>query len=142
MIVKGKSKWAFIKTPNTTFEPKYTINVYPEDEDVLNGFKEQGYPVKTDKVTGEEYIEAKRKVVNRKGDRNPVPKLKDADLNDVDVQVGNGSYVAVQMKPWVYDIGGQTYKGFELQGVQVLELIEYSGDGDEFEKFDAEASEF
>jgi len=137
MIIKGNVKWAFIQTPNTKYEPKYTVNLFPENPEDLSDFEAQGYPVKVDETTQEKFIVVKRKVMNKNGKKLPVPKLLDAQKNPIDIQVGNGSYVAVQLRPW--DIGD--FKGFELQGVQVLDLVEYSGDGDEFEAFDIE-SEF
>ena len=47
-------------------------------------------------------------------------------MNDIDVQVGNGSKVAVQWRAATYGPNKQ-YKRAILEAVQVIELQEYSG---------------
>jgi hypothetical protein len=63
-----------------------------------------------------------------------VPKLVDADKNPLDVNVGNGSDITVQCRPYDWTFGDRSGKGLDLQAVQVNNLIEYEGtsfDGEE-----------
>ena len=57
----------------------------------------------------------------------------DASRAAVDTRVGNGSKVKVQYKPWEVSRNGTTYKGLDFQGMQVLNLVSFSLDGDEFD---------
>ena len=45
MIVEGTAYWASIKTPNTTFEPVYTVNLVV-DQDTADDFAGRGHKVK------------------------------------------------------------------------------------------------
>ena len=45
MIVEGTAYWASIKTPNTTFEPVYTVNLVV-DQTVADDFASRGHTVK------------------------------------------------------------------------------------------------
>ena len=50
----------------------------------------------------------------------------------MDALVGNGSKVRVQYRPWQTINSYGTFKGLDLQAMQVLELVEYGGqDGEE-----------
>ena len=131
MIVNGTAYWASITVPNTTFEPTYSIDVVLSDED-YEQFKADGYNVK-EKEYGK-CITIKRKVRNAKGEEKPRPKLMDVSKNPIDEQVGNGSRVRVQYRPWEMQRSGKTIKGLDLQAVQVLELKRFAGaDGTEFD---------
>jgi hypothetical protein len=44
----------------------------------------------------------------------------------------------VQYKPWEISRSGTVYRGLDFQAMQVLELISYSVDGDEFDIEDDE----
>lgn len=138
MVIFGKAYWAAIKVPNTKFEPVYTIDLVPDDPTVLEDFKDKGFKTKTT-PDGEEALVIKRKVEGMRGP-NKVPKLVDASKNPIDVQVGNGSQVAVQCKEYSGKNSYGPYQGLDLQAVQVLDLIEYAqADGAEFEDFDPES---
>ena len=85
-------------------------------------------------------ITMKRNVNGPNGMVRKAPKLLDKNKNELDCQVGNGSKVRVQAKPWEINRNGQAFKGLELQAVQVLDLVSFSGgDGDEFETILEEA---
>jgi PKD repeat protein len=45
MIIDGTAYWASIKTPNTTFEPMYTVNLVV-DEATANDFATRGHTIK------------------------------------------------------------------------------------------------
>ncbi len=44
-IVSGTAYWASVTTPNTTYEPVYTVNLVV-DEDTAQEFRSKGYAVK------------------------------------------------------------------------------------------------
>lgn len=139
MIIYGEAYWAAIKTPNTKFEPTYTINIVPEDDAVLEDLRARGFKIKTVGQENKESVVIRRKV-NGKFGPNEVPKLRDAKNNPIDVQIGNGSRVCVQYKEFSGVGGYGPYQGLDLQAVQVLDLVEYAGeDGSEFKDFDPES---
>tara|TARA_R110002020_G_scaffold133304_4_gene297467 strand:- start:2166 stop:2597 length:432 start_codon:yes stop_codon:yes gene_type:complete len=138
MVYEGTAMWASITTPNTRFEPKYSIDLVV-DNDMAQALKSEGYKVKFDKEEGPT-ITMKRNVNGPNGMIRKAPKLVDRDKNELDCLVGNGSKVRVQARPWEMVRNGQEFKGLELQAVQVLDLVQYSsGDGDEFDALESEA---
>ena len=66
------------------------------------------------------------------------PILMDSARTAIDTRVGNGSKVKVQYKPWEVSRNGTTYRGLDFQGMQVLNLVSYTVDGDEFDIEDEE----
>ena len=44
-VVSGKAYWASITSPNTTFEPVYTVDLVVDDE-TADDFQARGYKVK------------------------------------------------------------------------------------------------
>ena len=131
MVIEGVSKWASILSPNTTYEPKYCIDLILAEEKAQQ-LKEEGYNIK-DKEDGPT-ITISRKVNGPNGMIRNAPTLMGRDKEDLDCLVGNGSKVKVQAKPWEMTRNGQDFKGLELQAVQVIDLIEYrAGDGDELD---------
>jgi hypothetical protein len=130
MVYEGTAYWASVTTPNTRFEPKYTIDLVV-DEDTAEQLRTSGITIK-DKEEGPT-VTMKRNVNGPNGMVRRAPRLIDRNKDDLDCLVGNGSKVRVQAKEWEINRNGQAFKGLELQAVQVLDLIEYkSGDGDEF----------
>lgn len=130
-VLQGQAFWAAIKTPNTKYEPTYSINLVV-DEATAEDFKGRGFTVKP--MAEGPSIVIKRKVDGPRGMIREAPKLYDRSKNEMDCQVGNGSTVKVQYKEWETVRQGTTYKGLDLMAVQVLDLIAYSGSaGDEFD---------
>lgn len=139
MVLEGYSNWASITQPNTRFEPKYCIDVVLE-ENKAQELRDAGYTIK-DKQDGPT-ISVSRKVNGPNGMIREAPTLMDAQKNPLDCLVGNGSKVKVQARPWEMNRNGQDFKGFELQAVQVIDLVHYSSvDGDEFVTVDTTESE-
>ena len=137
-VLYGTAKWAYIKTPNTRFTPEWCIDLAPENQEDLDNFKDKGFTIKTHE--GVEHLKIRRKVTNAKGNENSQPKLLDAHKNPIDVQVGNGSRVAVQFEEYSGTGSYVTYQGLDLKAVQVLDLVEFAGaDGDEFDSFDPDS---
>jgi hypothetical protein len=133
-VVSGVAYWASITQPNTTYEPKYTINLVL-DEDTADRFRSEGYTV-VDKDEGPSIV-IKRKVHGPNGMIRSAPDLMDRNKNPLDCQIGNGSKVNVQYKPWEITRQGKVYKGLDLQKVQVVDLVPY-GNVDEFDVIDDE----
>jgi len=138
MVIEGTAMWASIKSPNTRYEPKYTIDLVVDNK-TAQDLNKQGFNVKFDKEEGPT-INIKRMVNGPNGMVRKAPALMDKSKQDMDCAVGNGSKVRVQARPWEMVRNGQEFKGLELQAVQVLDLVQYSsGDGDEFDAIESEA---
>ncbi len=127
-VLEGVAYWASITTPNTRYEPKYTVNLVVEEE-TAEGFRDRGFTVK-EMDEGPALI-IRRNVDGPNGMVRSAPKLFDRQKQSIDVNVGNGSRVKVQYKEWEKNNNGQLYKGLDFQALQVLELIEFQGDGSE-----------
>ena len=139
-IVTGKSMWASITKPNTTYEPVYSINLVVDDK-TAKKFANDGYKVQNKPVSWSDEelptIVIKRKV-NGPGFTREAPELVSTERDDngswkaVSYNVGNGSEVNVKYKEWTSERNGETYKGLDLQKVQVISLVAY-GDDEDFE---------
>ena len=135
-LVEGVAYWASVTTPNTTYQPVYTVNLVVSD-DVAKDFQSRGFTVK-DMDEGPALL-IKRKVNGPNGMVRSAPKLLDKNKQPLNVSVGNGSKVRVQYKEWESTWNGTLYKGLDFQAMQVLEGVEYSSrDGAEFDIVDGE----
>lgn len=134
-IVRGTAYWAYVTTPNTTYEPCYTVNLVV-DQATAADFEDRGFNIK--QMDEGPAIIIKRKVNGPGGMIRKAPKLKDAKKNEIDVGVGNGSEVVVQYKEWESTWKNRTYKGLDFQQMQVLKLVEYNVEKDEFDIEDDE----
>lgn len=138
-LVEGVAYWASVTTPNTTYQPVYTVNLVV-DEEVANDFRSRGFTVK-DMEEGPALL-IKRKVNGPNGMIRSAPKLLDKHKQPMNVAVGNGSKVKVQYKEWETTWNGTQYKGLDFQAMQVLDLVEYaSPDGAEFDIEDDDGDE-
>jgi len=135
MVIEGIAYWASITSPNTTYEPTYTINLVIS-EAKADELRAQGIKV-VDKDEGPTVV-IKRKVNGPNGMIRSAPRLLDRNKNSLDTKVGNGSKVKVQYKPWESERNGTTYRGLDLKAVQVINLVTYEQDGDEFDIEDDE----
>lgn len=130
-ILEGAAYWASVTTPNTTFEPVYTVNLVV-DQETADDFKARGFNIKT--MDEGPAIVIKRKVNGPNGMIRQAPKLVDRHKNPLDARVGNGSNVRVQYKEWESNWKGQVFKGLDFQAMQVIDLVEVgSPDGSEFD---------
>ncbi|OUW99403.1 MAG: hypothetical protein CBD88_00900 [Flavobacteriales bacterium TMED228] len=130
MIIEGIAYWASVTSPNTTYEPVYTVNLVISDNDA-DRLRSEGIKV-VDKEEGPTVV-IKRKVNGPNNMIRRAPKLIDRNREPLDCKIGNGSKVKIQYKPWEVERQGTTYKGLDFQGMQVLNLVTYNMDGDEFE---------
>ena len=133
-VQEGTAYWASIKTPNTRFEPVFTINLVVDDE-TANDFASRGHTIK--QLDEGPSIVIKRKVNGPNGMVRPAPRLLDADKQEVNYSVGNGSKVKVQFNEYEGENKFGPYTGLDLQAVQVLDLVEYRSE-DGAERLDGE----
>ena len=143
-VLEGKAYWASVTTPNTTFEPVYTVDLVVDNE-VANSFESRGFKIKDLSIKDENggqtpvgrALTIKRKVNGPNGMVRNAPKLFDKEKNAMDDVVGNGSHVKVQYNEWETDNKYGQFKGLDFQAMQVEELISYkAGDGDEFDSIE------
>ena len=92
-ILEGTAYWASIKTPNTTFEPVYTVNLVVDDK-TANDFASRGHKVK--QMDEGPALIIKRKVNGPNGMVRSAPRLLDQNKQEVNLAVGNGSKIRVQ----------------------------------------------
>jgi|TARA_R100000084_G_scaffold90338_2_gene44327 hypothetical protein len=129
-ILEGTAKWASITTPNTKFEPVYTVDLVV-DEATANDFASRGHKIKQHDEGPA--IVIKRKVNGPNGMVRPAPRLLDTDKQEVNIAVGNGSKIRVQFNEYAGEGKFGPYQGLDLQAVQIVDLVPYkNGDGDEF----------
>jgi hypothetical protein len=142
-VLEGKAYWASVTTPNTTFEPVYTVDLVVED-DVANDFQARGFKVKDLSIKDESggatpigrALTIKRKVNGPNGMVRNAPKLFDKNKEPLDAIVGNGSTVKVQYNEWETDNKYGNFKGLDFQAMQVLDLVSLkSQDGSELDPF-------
>ena len=128
-ILNGIAKWASITTPNTKFEPVYTVDLIV-DQKIADDFASRGHKVKQHDEGPALVI--KRKVNGPNGMTRPAPRLLNTDKQEINVAVGNGSKVRVQFNEYSGEGKFGPYQGLDLQAVQVTDLVEYkSADGEE-----------
>ena len=130
-ILEGTAYWASVTTPNTTFEPTYSVNLVV-DEATAADFKARGFSIK--EMDEGPSIVIKRKVDGKDGTVRSAPRLVDQYKNPLDAKVGNGSVVKVQYNEWETTNKYGNFKGLDFQAMQVIDLVEVgSPDGAEFE---------
>ena len=127
-VQEGTAYWASIKTPNTRFEPVFTINLVV-DEDTANDFASRGHTIK--QLDEGPSIIIKRKVNGPNGMVRPAPRLLDVDKQEVNYSVGNGSKVNVLYTTYEWKFKGRAGVSADLKKVQVVDLVPYQGDADD-----------
>lgn len=131
-VLSGKSHWAAIASPNTTFEPVWSIDVALEGSE-LEKAKQLGLKIKNKGDDRGDFVSIKRKVNRRDGSENNAPALVDSQKRDMgQTLVGNGSDVNVLFKTYDWEYAGNKGVGADLQKVQVVNLVPY-GDSDDFD---------
>ena len=124
--------WAQVKTPNKYGEYSVTLLI---DDKTADSFTSRGFRVRDN--DGQKELIIKRKVARKDGTPNQAPKLLDANKEPLDVAVGNGSKVNVQYRELETSNNYGDFKGLDLQAVQVVDLVEYTGsDGSELQPID------
>lgn len=134
-IIQGEAYWASVTSPNTTYDPVYTVNLVVDDN-TAEDFRSRGFSVK--QMDEGQALVIKRKVNGPNGMVRPAPRLVDKFKNPLDTRVGNGSSVRVQYKEWESEWKGKVFKGLDFQAMQVIDLVEVgSPDGSEFDVVDS-----
>jgi hypothetical protein len=129
-IIKGKAMWAMVHTPDTKFEPMYRIDLLV-DKKTADEVKEIGLKVKE---TKDGLLVRFRRKVNRKdGTVNKPPIVVDAAKQPFGENIGNGSVVKVQFRPYKYDFRGNKGVSADLVAIQVLDLIPFGKSEVEFD---------
>ena len=135
-VLEGTAYWGFVTTPNTKYDPCYSVNLVVDNE-TAQEFEDKGFTVK--QMNEGPAIIIKRKVNGPNGMIRKAPVLMDRRKQEVDVNVGNGSRVKVQYREWDSVWNGRTFKGLDFVKMQILDLVEYNDpDADEFEIEDEE----
>ena len=129
-VLEGTAYWAFVTSPNTTYDPVYTVNLVVDNETATD-FEDRGFTVK--QMDEGPAVVIKRKVNGPNGMIRKAPILLDRSLNEVDVNVGNGSKVKVKYKEWESTWNGKQFKGLDFIKMQIIDLVEYNPDGREDE---------
>ena len=114
MIISGTAKWAKLEVPSNNFDPEkkqWSIDVCNLDEDNLKIAKSQKMTIKNADDDRGDYVTLKRNQIGPKGNEQSKPRLIDSQMQDM-----------------------RGKNGFELVGVQVVDLVPYEGgystDGD------------
>ena len=129
-VLEGTAYWAFVTTPNTKFDPVYSVNLVVDNE-TASDFEDRGFTVK--QMEEGPAIIIKRKVNGPKGMVRKAPKLIGRNLEPLTVNVGNGSRVKVKYKEWESTWNGRNFKGLDFIKMQVIDLVEYQSDDDDDE---------
>lgn len=130
-IISGKAYWASILSPNTTYEPVYSVDVCL-DEDTKSLVESLGLNVQNKGDDRGDFVKIKRKVYKRDGSERPAPIVKDSQNNNWDGSlIGNGSMVNVKFATYDWEYNKKTGVASDLMGVQVVDLISY-GDNKDF----------
>ena len=129
-VLEGTAYWAFVTTPNTKFDPVYSVNLVVDNE-TASDFEDRGFTIK--QMEEGPAIIIKRKVNGPKGMVRDAPKLIGRNLEPLTVNVGNGSRVKVKYKEWESTWNGRNFKGLDFIKMQVIDLVEYQSDDDDDE---------
>ena len=129
-MIKGLASWAFLTTPNTKWEEdRYEITIevdantyqtFTNEVDFGTSFKDGKYFIKF-------HCPAKK----QDGSPAAPPIFVDAQAAPTNVILGNGSEVYVKYRKFTYTRGrSQGKTRTYLEGVQIINLVPYTPDGD------------
>ena len=130
MMIAGTAYWAFLNKKNE-MAGKYTLDVGQLDAATVKELKDNGLNVRTKE--SKEGQPDRGQFITLKGVYPP--KIVDSQLNPIprDTLIGNGSLVRVTGKPFSGNNKFGDYTVFSWKTVQIVELVEYSGGGDDDE---------
>jgi len=81
-----------------------------------------------------DFVTIKRKVLKKDGTQRQAPIVKDSQNNNWDGKlIANGSTVNVKALPFDWSYAGKSGVSADLAAVQVVDFIEYSTDGVDFD---------
>ena len=129
-IISGEAYWAHVITPNTKFNPdgEWTVEICNLDATNKKIAEADGLTLKNKGDERGDFVTLKQYARTQEVVFRPM-KVTDSQRNSfpADKRVGNGSKVNASYFPRPYDKFGGGVKGY-LQGVQVLDLVEYNTD--------------
>jgi ASC-1-like (ASCH) protein len=129
-IISGDAYWAHVITPNTKFNPdgEWSIEVCNLDDTNKKIAKSDGLTIKNKGDERGDFVTLKQYARTKDGTFRPMS-VKDAQRNlfPNDKRVGNGSKINASYYPKEYTQYGGGVKGY-LQGVQIVNLVEYNTD--------------
>lgn len=136
-------EWCHLVQPDTEFQKsQWSVDMRLE-EPMAKSLKEAGFNVRHTKdkkkfKEGDElyyFLKSYSKTATAKGP-NKMPPTVDANAKPMDGNlVGNGSKCNIKVWAKYVDVNGETHLPAYLNGVQVIELVEYTQDG--FDPVDA-----
>lgn len=129
-VLEGTAYWAFVTTPNTKYDPVYSVNLVVDNE-TASDFEDRGFTIK--QMEEGPAVIIKRKVNGPKGMVRDAPKLIGRNLEPLTVNVGNGSRVKVKYKEWESTWNGRNFKGLDFIKMQVIDLVEFHSADEEDE---------
>lgn len=133
IYITGKCHYASITDPNTKFEPVWSIQVEVNDDN-RSIIEEAGLSVANKGDDRGDFVTIKRKVLKKDGTQRQAPIVKDSQNNNWDGKlIANGSTVNVKALPFDWSYAGKSGVSADLAAVQVVDFIEYSTDGVDFD---------
>lgn len=130
-------RWAHVQKPKLKYQSKdteYSIDV-KLDKEKLAEFYVQGLSKLKNVEDG--WVSFKKPTVSKSGDLFKKPPVVDIYGDDFDKLVGNGSKCNIRIKTFDSDVG----TCFWLDGVQVVEVVEFNAETDKLEGFDIRKKE-
>ena len=133
IYITGKCHYASITEPNTKFEPVWSIQVEVNDDN-RSIIEKAGLSVANKGDDRGDFVTIKRKVLRKDGTQRQGPVVKDSQNNNWDGKlIANGSTVNVKAVPFEWSYAGKSGVSADLAAVQVVDFIEYSSAGDDFD---------
>jgi len=131
MVIQGRAHWCSVQAPNDKFPPPVYVVDLEVDESNAATLRADGITVK--EKDGLLFIKAKRKQFRKDGTLNTKPNCVDANKRPFEDLIGNGSLVNLQVNAFDWEFAGKKGRSLDFVGIQVLDLVEFSGTKDEFE---------
>jgi len=128
-VITGRAFWASVQAPNTTYDADgvWTIDV-SLDQANKKRVEEDGLRTKNKGDDRGDFVTIKRKVMKKNGEKNDAPDVVDSMKKPMpNVLIGNGSVVNVKYRTYDWTYQGRAGISADLQTVQVVDLVEYSG---------------
>ena len=128
-VITGKAYWAKVHSPDTRYEPVYSIDICVDDNN-REAITRDGLAIKNKGDERGDFVQIKQKVSRRDGSENPAPIVLDAQKNPMTKAIGNGSIVNVLYTPYEWEMNGKRGVSPLLKKVQVVNLVPYGEDFD------------
>ena len=129
-IFSGTAYWAKLETPQNNFDPtklQWSIDIGNLDDENKKIAQDFRMILKNKGDDRGDFVTIKRPSKRYNGQPNQKPNLVDAKMQDMSgTLIGNGSKVNASFTTFDYKNGPAAgKKGFDLQGIQVVELVKF-----------------